>query len=87
MSDRNDLLFDILAFGAYAFLVIGWIWTVVLAFVHKHFGFGILFVFIGILTIFYAIRFPVRCRIPLAMFVSGIALGGIAIAIYTPNKP
>jgi hypothetical protein len=72
MSDHVQLtvfLFIPLFLGSVA-----WVWTVVLAFMHKDFGMAILSILLPIWMIVYQLIHPVRCRIPLGAVVMGVAL-------------
>ncbi len=79
MFDKNGLVFNAFFFGGFALLIIAWIYTIVLACMKKHFGLAILFVVFGIFAVVYALRYPVRCKVPVAMFVVGFAMLGIAL--------
>jgi len=87
MSEFVAALFLIAYYGVPLLFLIAWIWTIVLAFSAKHIGLGILFILIGPLAFLYALRYPIRCKVPLAMFVVGIAALAALFVFYESFAP
>jgi hypothetical protein len=54
--------------------LISWVWTIVIAFKQRTFGAAILIILLPIWAVVYQLTHLVRCRIPLTVFVVGVAI-------------
>ena len=54
--------------------LISWVWTIVIAFRQRTFGAAIVIILLPIWAVVYQLTHLVRCRVPLAAFVVGVAI-------------